>query len=275
MTRIIFFLLVLFSGTSSAAPEWIWQDKFTSKEVAELKQWIRNTETGLQRLFGPIPFAYRVYFHLSPDAQEPVPWANTSKHHGRSVIFYVDPTYSHTSFRQDWTAPHEMSHLLFPYLGDEGRWFAEGIASYLQYQVMYANETLTWSWITDKLQERFQYARNQSVPGKLSITELSLVVRDLQAWVRLYWGGAAYFMQADKQLYETRELRLIDVIRKYLHCCSGNRKMQVQAIIEKFDQLSDSNIFSDTYRQTVLRPGFPETTEALAWLRRHPPGLLD
>ena len=36
----------------------------------------------------------------------------------------------------DWTAPHEMSHLAIPYIGEKEVWFAEGFASFMQYQVM-------------------------------------------------------------------------------------------------------------------------------------------
>ena len=250
-------------------------DNFSSSEASDLKQWISKTETGINRLFGPMPVDYQVYFYRYPDAEEPVPWANTSKHPGRSVSFYVDPTYSRRSFHRDWTAPHELTHLLFPFLGEDGRWFAEGIASYLQYQILYANETLSWDWIPDKLQERFNRAQEQYVPHNMSITELSHVAGDLHAWVRLYWGGAAYFLQVDKRLYETRDMRLIDVIRKYLHCCSQDKDMPVHAMMEKLDALSGSNIFSETYLETVHQPGFPETADALAWLRNHPPVLLN
>ena len=235
--------------------------------------WIEHVESGLITLFGPLPFSYSVYFHRHSKSDEPVPWANTNKKQERAVHFYVDTSHPWPSFEGDWTAPHELTHLMFPYLGDDGRWFAEGLSSYLQYQVMYANHTITWPQGTAKLSERFQRARARHDLDETSIADLSLIVHQTGAYVRMYWGGAAYFMKVDNRLYEEKGIRLNDVIKQYIHCCNSSRVTSVKKMMRIFNRISESKIFTEIYSDTIAQPDFPETREALAWLSQNPPSL--
>jgi len=57
---------------------------------------------------------------------------HTRRSRRQSVHFYVDPQFSYDALRRDWTASHELSHLVLPYLGAEHIWFAEGFASDMQ-----------------------------------------------------------------------------------------------------------------------------------------------
>jgi len=274
MKRLILLLTICTTSYVQAIPDWRWESNFTPGETAGLKSWIMHAERGLTGLFGPLPYQYRVYFYRKTDANDPVPWAETWKQYGRDVHFHVDTSHSWQTFMEDWTAPHELSHLMFPYLGDSGRWFAEGIASYLQYQIMYANNTIDWPEGIARYKDRFRHARSQGHED-ISIVDLSRIVGKHGAYVRLYWGGAAYFMQADKRLYEERGMRLTDVLKKYIHCCYQGRGARVSSMIKTFDKISKSKIFTETYSTTIAQADFPETREALAWLSQHPPVLLD
>jgi hypothetical protein len=51
---------------------------------------------------------------------------------GNALELLVDPTRPAAEFADDWTAVHELSHLMHPYLGDRGTWLAEGLATYYQ-----------------------------------------------------------------------------------------------------------------------------------------------
>lgn len=270
MSRVFLFLLLCFSVQVQAVPDWHWEDHFSREECEALKDWVMHAEQGMANLLGPLPFEYRVFFHRRHNSDEPVPWARTDKHSALDVYFHVDTTFPWNAFREDWTAPHELTHLVFPYIHDEGRWFAEGIASYLQYQVMYANDTITWAEGMAEYRDRFKHAVAQG-PIDMSIVDLSMVAGELGAYVRLYWGGAAFFMQADKRLYEEKGMRLNDVIRIYMHHHHGSRGSSVKRILEIFDYISDSTVFTKTYNETVMQPRFPEYEDALAWLAKHPP----
>lgn len=261
-------LLLGCAAATTAAPRWHWEDRFSEQEQAGLRGWIEQVYQGLTTLVGTPSEPFHVHFHRRR-SREPVPWGETDKGSGRRVYFHVDTRHSWREFREDWTAPHELTHLLFPYLGEDSRWFAEGIASYLQYPVMYASGVLTWEQAIARYEDRFRSARAESRFGDLSIVEHSRRVSG--GYVRLYWGGAAYFLQADRQLYLAKGRRLTDIIREYAECCYQPWGIDAQGMIAQFDRLSGTTVFSETYAQTVARPGFPDTAAALEWLRRHPP----
>jgi hypothetical protein len=273
MQRLEYFYLSFFVMQASYRPRRIGVGSVISHAVKRPVSSPGSAEKGITALFGPLPYQYRVFFHRSIDPNDPVPWAHTWKGMGRDVHFHVDTSHAWDTFKDDWTAPHELTHLMFPYLGDSGAWFSEGIASYLQYQIMYANNSIDWSEGIARYKDRFRHARSQG-RKELSIVDLSREAGKLGLYVRLYWGGAVYFMQVDKRLYEERRMRLTQVIRQYMHCCYKGPGARVATMIKTFDRISNSKIFTETYYNTVAKNSFPDTKEALAWLSKHPPILI-
>ena len=275
--------LILFAARADAENRWHWDDRFSDAEQVALSEWISDAEqvalsewishttAAMDALFGPVPAIFDVHFHRRDEAREPVPWGQTNKGGGRHVHFFVDPAYPSAAFRADWTAPHELIHLLFPYLGEDSRWFAEGVASYLQYQVMFADGVLDWPQAIARYDERFAAARSAAA-GTASVVERSR--GDLKGrWLPVYWGGAAFFLEADRRLFLQRSLRLTDVVARYSACCYRPWGVDADDMIRRFDVLSDSHAFSEAYAATVKAPGFPPTADALAWLAKHPPPL--
>ena len=278
MVRLYFAVLsavLSFHVTTSAqaTPEWHFDTGFTQQNQTELTTWILRNEAGLVQLFGPLPFRYQVYFHLQKHSLEPVPWANTDKRNGRAVHFYVDPQFESSSFLADWTAPHELSHLLFPYLRSDSAWFSEGIATYLQYQVMYASGIISWQQAVEKMRTGFRNAGNSIQDRHRSIQAISQDYPNVKNFPRLYWGGAAYFLQVDRQLLVKKRQRLHTIIREYVNCCFTHNGMNAQKLMTTFDQISGDNIFQTTYTNTVAEPGFPEVHMSLNWLSDNPPFL--
>lgn len=253
--------------------QWVWNDKFSSSEKQKLIEWIEHSFSGMETLYGELPYQYKVYFYRKTDGNGPVPWANTDKRSTPSAHFHVNMKYSMDVFNRDWTAPHELAHLLFPYLGKSGTWFSEGIASYLQYQIMYANNTRTWKQVIYKLNERFNAAERYRQYNDISVLELNDIVFQAGAFVRLYWSGAAYFLSVDKQLYEEKNMRLNDVIKKYLRCCYNNNINNYSEMITLFDNLSDSKIFTENYDRYINRVSTLDTDTHMKWLAMHPPAL--
>ena len=268
------FLLSVIATRSYALPNWEWRGSFSELEKKKLISWIALNESGIERLFGPLPFTYNVYFHNSGGGNGPVPWAHTDKMNVPSVHFYVNSTqHSLAEFNRDWTASHELSHLLFPYLGRRGMWFAEGIASYLQYQIMFANGTISWQEVTSKLEERFKSVRRYKQYDHLSINELNQIIFKTGNFPRLYWSGAAYFLHVDKKLFDEKNVRLNDVIKEYLICCYKNTFSSTETMIQIFDRLSNSNIFTLIYDELLEQKGFPAIGNNLHWLLLSPPTL--
>lgn len=259
------------AGATSFGPIWNWEDTFTPQQQNKLITWIKQSEQGLISLFGPLPFSYNVYFHHAGSCDIPVPIAHIDKSKNLEVHFRVDIDHTRETFNKDWTASHELAHLMFPYLGNKNRWFSEGLASYLQYQIMYANETMSWPQVTEKLQEHFENSKDSKQHDDVSIVELSKTPRSVDNYLRLYWGGAAYFLIADKRLFEENGMRLSDVIREYLKCCTHEKNASAISMIQTFDHISSTNVFIEVYSETVVQTGFPDTHEALDWLTNHSP----
>ena len=70
--------------------------------------------------FGRFPVARSTRCGSSRPAspsRSPVPWGQTSRRDGVSVLLYVREDASFDELRVDWTAVHELSHLFHPYLG--------------------------------------------------------------------------------------------------------------------------------------------------------------
>ncbi|MEM8844399.1 MAG: hypothetical protein AAGB35_05070 [Pseudomonadota bacterium] len=270
MRRQLFYTFLLSISTLHASPDWYWQGKFSLAEQDMLMEWVEEADTSVEKLFGPLPYNFNVYFYQQ-EGSEPVPWAHTTKGIEKSVHFYVSMAHTKEEFIDDWTVYHELAHLLFPYLGSNSAWFAEGIASYLQYQFMYANNVITWNEGVNKLKERFRRARIQHIYDDISITQLSEIFKQTKAYVRLYWGGAAYFANVDMRLFNEQGIRLNNVIYDYLKCCAKRRVRGAQNMIRLFDDISNSTIFSEVFDETVNHKGFPATHQAVVWLRNHPP----
>ena len=272
-TAIGLIIFLLLHSPARAQLVWVWQDEFSSREKSHLMAWVRHAMTGVENLFGALPYTIEIHFYRKSTGNGPVPWANTDKRGTPSAHFHVNMRYAPEAFKKDWTAPHELSHLLFPYLGRDGMWFAEGIASYLQYQIMYASGVKTWRQLTDKLHERFKAARRYQQFDDLTLLQLNDIVFQTGAFVRLYWAGAAYFLHADRLLYEQKGMRLNDVIVNYLSCCIDNHINSADGMLRLFDKISNSDIFLHTYQTLVLRAGFPAVQPNLDWYKRHPPEL--
>ena len=261
------------ADTTMLGPIWKWEDRFTTQQQNSLINWIKHSEKGLISLFGPLPYNYNVYFHYAESCQTPIPRAHTDKSTGREVHFRVDMGHSLESFNKDWTASHELAHLMFPYLGENDRWFSEGLASYLQYQIMYANKAMSWAQVINKLQEHFKKTKEAKHYDNVSIVNISKDARSVDNYLRLYWGGAAYFLIADKKLLEEKGMRLNDVIREYLKCCTQEKNASAISMIQTFDRISLTNVFTEVYKETVFQTGFPNTHEALIWLTDHSPEI--
>jgi hypothetical protein len=256
-SRIVALAFLLSALPVSAAVRFDWHDTFTPEEQTKLTQWVTSTVAGVESLVGPYPFDVHVNMYRIDGAREPVPWANTRRGSRQGVNFHVDPSFDLDAFQRDWTAPHELSHLILPYLGRKHSWFAEGFASYMQYQVMMATNQLSASDANARYLTRLDRARRDYRYNDAPFVSAAPKLRQERKYPVMYWGGAAYFLQIEDALAASSDTSLIAVLRDYFQCCRANRK-SFNKLISDLDRLSGSSLFSqrlDTFR---TRPGFPE-----------------
>lgn len=245
----LFSVLLSFTLSISYAEEprsnivWHWVDDFSSEEQRKLEEWLNRVTVATEETLGVYPFELHFYMHRREGSREPVPWASTRRHSLQGVDFHVDPSYSLQSFLEDWTAPHEISHLSIPYLGREQAWFAEGYASYMQYQIMHALGIVSREGVEEIYAQKIERVR----PSFDRNQDFISVAKDLQSKNRypdLYWGGASFFMQIDQDLITEHGQTFPKFIAEYLQCCRFDNE-SLEELIHTWDHLLGEAIFSE------------------------------
>lgn len=230
----------------------IWEDDFSPPQKQKITVWLNEVSQAVFNKLGRYPFSVNLYLHLSDRGGEPVPWANTVRHGEQGVRFYVNPEFPLEGFQQDWTAPHELSHLSLPFLGRENMWFAEGYASFMQWNVLQEQGVLEHDVVNQKYREKLEsamlrYQREEPFP------EISSELLSRHDYPAVYWGGACYFFQVNAYLQSERNTDLFAVIRTYQN--SGRLKDDtLDEVVRSLDRISKSSIFSETLSKFLEEP---------------------
>jgi hypothetical protein len=231
--------------------------------TAELHRWAAEAADAVLAAFGrfPLPRA-TVFIEQQPSqARSPVPWGQTSRRDGVAVYLYVRESASLEELRSDWTAVHELAHLFHPYLGDDGRWLAEGLASYyqnvLRARVGLLDEAEAWR----RLDAGFGRGRRES--SGLPLDELS---RRHRGTMRVYWAGAAYWLEADLALRRDGS-SLDDVLEQYARCClRATSEVRPERFVAQLDAIAGREVFAPLFRRYARSTVFPSLEAAYAAL---------
>ena len=155
--------------------------------------WFKDTAPVLLASDGraPLPDTQVLIVPL-PGVREPVPWGQVSRGGAAGVALFVGADAGSESWRQDWTTAHELAHLQHPFLGNRGRWLAEGLASY--YQNVWRARTGQFSATEGWRRLDAGFKRGRAVGGGSPLAELG---RGWGGTMRVYWAGAAYWLESD------------------------------------------------------------------------------
>lgn len=255
MRKLLALLLVLIGSASntsiSATPAYqlIWQHDFTAVEQQKLSQWLAFSRKATLDMLGPYPFEMQLYVYRRA-GNEPVPWANTWREQSQQIHFYVAPQFSKHEFITDWTAYHEMAHLALPFLGRDNAWFAEGFASYMQYQIMQHAGLIesAASYVAAKFAPQRKHYLQQ-----LSMAETAAKLLSQRRFAAGYWGGAQFFVVAERLLQQQGKATLSQQIQHYQQCCRL-RDNNLQQLVQSLDTLSDSELYSQLLQQFQQLP---------------------
>jgi hypothetical protein len=205
----------------------------------------------------PLKSARARVFQRASRSDEAVPWGQTSRRGEVAVLLYVRPDAGLDELRADWTAVHEFSHLYHPYLGDDGRWLAEGLASYYQNVLRARAGLLAPEEAWRRLEGGFARGRRatQDVP-------LADIGRSRGATMRIYWAGAAYWLDADLALRK-RGSSLDAVLDRHARCClKGTASMTPMEFVAALDEAGGDGVFFRLYRDYSASREFPSQQAA-------------
>ncbi|MEM7433219.1 MAG: hypothetical protein AAF351_14960 [Pseudomonadota bacterium] len=236
-------------------------------EFAPLVQWLRDTAESIASVYGrfPNPDASIVLIPIGESSwsNSAIPFGRVIRDGGETIELLVNENVSIDEFYGDWTATHELSHLFHPYLEREHRWISEGFAQYYQNILMartgHYSDSKAWWEIVAGLER-----------GRESVPHLSpnraAASRESGTRMKYYWAGAAIALLADVELRQKTDHRLsLDVALGRLQACClpANRKWSGPEFFTQLDELTETSVFMDLYRQHATRVGFPSTRETL------------
>ncbi len=232
---------------SPATIVWHWEDGFTPDEKEKVRNWLHSVTCAVDSTVGPFLFDLHFHIHRRNNSIEPVPWANTRRSpSSQGVDFHIDPDFSMSAFMDDWTAPHEISHLSIPYLGRDHAWFAEGFASFMQYQVMKEMGLYTAAEVKEKYKSKLALAKPYYSDAKDFITTARDLYRQ-HLYPAMYWGSASFFIQLDETLRNKKDTSLPELVREYQICCRL-KDGSIDEVIASWDR-----ILGGTTCQQLLR----------------------
>ena len=144
----------------------------------------------------------------------------------------------------------------------DGRWLAEGLASYYQ-NVLRARVGLLGQDEAWRLLEA-GFARGRDEHSGLPLSELS---RRHRGTMRVYWAGAAYWLEADLALRRDHRSSLDAVLARYASCClHGTGEVAPERFAAELDRISGSEVFTGLFRRYVDSTVFPSLDSAYAEL---------
>lgn len=228
--------------------------------------WIQETAECVASIEGRFPQSQPQILVVATGPQnEPIPWAHIIRGGGVAAEFFVDETRSLEEFRSDWTATHELSHMLLPMVSSRDRWLSEGLASYYQNVLRGRDGRLDEVAAWQKLHAGFE--RGKRATRQESLAWATRNGRD--TIMRVYWSGAAMFLKADIQLRAVSggSQSLDTALASLQGCCmDAGRIWRARELFTKLDQLTGHTIFMDLYNQHVPAKEFPELEETYAQL---------
>ncbi len=228
--------------------------------VATLQRWAEEAARATVLPSGRFPLrSARVEVRESQSrGSSPVPWGQTSRDGDVAVLLYVRRDASYEQLRADWTAVHEFSHLAHPYLGERGRWLAEGLASYHQNVLRARAGLLTPEEAWQRLDAGFR--RGEAVADGPALDAMG---RQRGGTMRVYWAGAAYWLEMDLALRRYHDTTLEAVLDRYAQCClDGTAHVAPEDFVAALDRAAGIALFVKRYRDYAESTVFPSLTDS-------------
>lgn len=198
---------------------------------AALKAWATRASRDVAGYFGGFAPQRALVLALVEDGRA-VSEGTALGNGGASIIVHVGSKVSETTLAEDWILTHEMVHLSMPGLSSRHRWLEEGLATYVEpiarARVGRLPAAEVWSeWVLG-----MRKGQPGAGDGGLDGTE---------SWGRIYWGGAAFWLQAEVAIAEETDGKksLRDCVR---HVVAEGGSIESRWSVRRFLQSCDAGI---------------------------------
>ncbi len=245
--------------------------------VESTRRWLHDAASSVASIYGRFPVrSPQVLVLPGARAAESAPWAFVSRGGAAAVHFEVNQRRPLREFVDDWTAAHELSHLLLPYISLNESWLSEGIASYYQNIARARSGAVAPEEAWQRMHSSFRRAAEWAArsPNVTLAQATARLYRD-GGYMRVYWSGAAILMLADIQLREQSagSQSLDSVLGRFADCClDPDPEWSSRQVFAKWDELSGTAIFGKLYEQYVDAGGFPDLAPVYARIGLEPLG---
>lgn len=144
-----------------------------------------------------------------------------------------------------------------------GAWLSEGVASYYQEVLRARSGRISAQEAWQELHEGFE--RGKKASGNATLLQASANMYRDEAYMRVYWSGAAIALLADLQLRKQSggKQSLDSALEKLSKCCQPwDRAWSARSLMEQLDDLTGTTLFSALYREHVTSADFPDLKDA-------------
>lgn len=199
-------------------------------------------------------------------ASEPVQFGMVARGGAASLLLIVSEDASPAALVRDWVLPHELSHLLLPYVERDHSWLSEGFATYYQEVLLARAGLASEQEVVDRLARSLRSASAEA--GETSLVDECARLDLTRDYRKVYWGGAAYWLAIDVALRERGQS--LDPLLAQLRAQPNARELwTARQLVERLDALGNTTLFTDGFGAAAEQP-FPAFEPALRALSSLP-----
>jgi hypothetical protein len=168
----------------------VFADGAPGLDRAPVLAWVRKSATALQTYFGRYPVRSLGILIVADDG-DAIHGGTTFGYDGSAMRVHVGRRAGQAAFDRDWILVHEMVHAALPSVPRRSLWLQEGSAVYVEpiarAQAGQLDPREVWRWSLEGMPKGQPQAGDEGLDGTHS-------------WGRTYWGGAAFWLQAEVQI---------------------------------------------------------------------------
>jgi len=236
-----------------------YQASLSNAERRMVHQWLKEVTRALLTVYGELPKDnFHITINRSSRRTSAVPWGHVERGKLTNILLVVNPDLGYDKLITDWTAFHELSHLLLPYRGYGNVWLSEGLATYYQNVIQARSGLIDDAEMWYKIAAGFERGSNEQHWRHINLSEVSDNLGETRQFMRVHWSGVLFWLTADVELRKQGKSTLNDALKKLRHCCEES-SMSAEEIVRKLDELTNENLFVplfNKYRESYTVPEY-------------------